>query len=166
MNPNPFPKPVGTVTGNTGGTIYPDNYGNLTLIGSGGTTVSGSGNTLTISGGGSSSLTWNNGATSTQLVTNNGYIITAGAQTFTMPSSATVGDAIVIALNGGTSWTITVGGAPNSIRSGTTLANVSANASAASMGAGTIMSLVCVGFTSSTNQQWLVQNFSGTVNLT
>ena len=59
----------------------------------------------------SNGLTWNNNATSSALAINNGYIITAGVQTFTLPAVAAIGSVIEMILLGGTSWTITISGA-------------------------------------------------------
>ena len=111
MNPNPFPKPVGSVTGTSGGAIYPDNHGNLNLTGAGGTTVAGSGNTLTITSSGATGVTWQTvtgGPVS--MASNNGYIVIAGTPSFTLPSSPNLGDILYVMLGAGPSWTITIAG--------------------------------------------------------
>ena len=54
-------------------------------------------------------LSWINNATSQVMAVNTGYIITAGAQAFTMPAACAVGDALALSLAGGTSFTVTLG---------------------------------------------------------
>ena len=115
-----IPKPVYTVTGDSGGSIQPNqSSGNLNVKGASGVSVSGSGNTLTITGGGSGGgLTWNDAATTTTMISNNGYVATSGAQVFTLPTTSAFGDTVEILLNGGTSWQIAQAGGQSIVING------------------------------------------------
>jgi len=106
MTFGPFPKPVATVTGNTGGTIYPNpSTGNLNIVGSGTISVSGSGHSLTIAGGG---LSWFDNPSSIVMVVNMGYLVkSSSAITLTVPLTSAVGDTLeVMWVSGGGGVTI------------------------------------------------------------
>ena len=105
-------------------------------------------------------LIWINNAVSTTLVSNRGYIVTGGSQSFGLPATCTVGDIIEVTRTGlGTSWTITISGS-QSISS----ANIkrTAGQTYGSSGATTYSSarLVCV---NSANSEWLALSTTGSV---
>ena len=95
-----------TVIDGNSGTATPSS-GVVNIVGSGGITTSGSGATLTITGSGSG-FTWNNttGTTQTMAVAN-GYVSNnASLSTFTLPSSAAIGDRVAVQGSGAGGWTI------------------------------------------------------------
>lgn len=152
---------ISTITGNSGGPIPPAVGGNINIVGSGDISVTGSGNTLTISSsGGSGALTWNNNATSGTSASNNGYIITAGSQSFSLPATSAVGDQIAFMLNGGTSWTITQG-VGQQIRVNNQISALGAGGSVATTADGQTILLICTG----ANTTWQALSFVGSLNV-
>ena len=107
---------VSTLTGNTGGAISPSS-GNINIVGSGTTSVAGSGNTLTISS--TSSLVWSSISSSQTMATNNGYIVTGGPITLTMPTTAALGDQVAIIVNIASGVTLQAGGSQTIAINGT-----------------------------------------------
>ncbi len=105
-----------------------------------------------------SALVWNNNATSGALAVNNGYIITSGAQSFTLPATAAIGDVIEMVLQGGTSWTITLAGQTiNGIAGGGPVALTTSVASNDTDS--TAMRIVCT----TTNTAWNIDSLIGTL---
>jgi hypothetical protein len=100
---------VETLTGNTGGAIPADSSHNINIVGSGAIEVQGAGNTLTIvntaTGGG---LIWSTATGNTAMAVNHGYVNNnaLGQTTFTLPSTASVGDTIAILGYSADGWTI------------------------------------------------------------
>ena len=95
------------------------------------------------SSGSASGIVWNDAAASQIMAVNSGYIITAGAQVFTLPPVSAIGDTLNILLNGGASWQITqTAGQSIVINASTT--TVGAGGSITSNGAGQAIGLVCV----------------------
>jgi len=148
---------VNTLTGNSGGAISPV-AGNINIVGAGGTLVSGAGSTLTITAA-PQSFTWNNNAVSAALAVNNGYIVTAGAQSFSLPAVSAVGDEIALMLNGGVSWTITQG-AGQSIRVLGSMSTGGAGGSVATTGGGQTIWMICT----TANLEWQALSFLGALN--
>lgn len=152
---------VQTITGNTGGAISPSS-GNINVIGSGTISVAGSGSTLTISSTGSSTLTWNNNATTQVMTSNNGYIVTSATQqTFTLPSTAVVGDQLEII------WASGVGGwkiaqtAGQQIRLSSSLTTVGTGGSITSTAIGNTIHLICT--TAGASSFWVADFSTGTL---
>jgi hypothetical protein len=143
---------VSSLTGNSGGAIRPT-LGNINIIGTGTISVAGSGNSLTIGTSGLSFI-WNNNATSRALASNNGYIITAGSQTFTLPATPSIGDLIEIILNGGTAWTVTLSG--KTIKNGSTVYSNSVSSNGSD---GVSLRIVCVNISSN----WIVDSLVGSL---
>lgn len=100
---------VATLTGNSGGAVSPT-AGNINVVGAGGITVTGNPgtSTLTITGGGSGGLTWNEvTGTSQAMAVDNGYIANnAGLVTLTLPATAALGSVIRVAGKGAGLWSI------------------------------------------------------------
>lgn len=97
---------ITTINGNSG-SVTPTT-GAVSIVGSGGITTSGSGSTLTITGSGTA-VTWNNVTGTTQaMAVNNGYVSNAGASlvTFTLPTTAAIGDEVSIMGSGSGLFTI------------------------------------------------------------
>jgi hypothetical protein len=148
---------LNTLTGNSG-TVTPTT-GNINIVGAGGTLVSGAGSTLTITAA-PQSFTWNNNAVSAALVVNNGYIVTAGAQSFSLPAVSVVGDEIALVLKGGASWTITQA-AGQSVQIGNLTSTVGAGGSVATTSSGDFLVLVC----STANLAWVAQSSVGNLTI-
>lgn len=107
---------VTTIVG-TGGGSTPV-LGAISITGTGGTTVTstgGSGGVITIN---STGLSWAINNAGGASVTNNGYIITAGTATFTLPAASNVGDQLGFVLEGGVQWKVTSNG---NLQFGTTI---------------------------------------------
>ncbi len=115
----------------------------LNIFGAGGTTTSASGNTVTITSSGGSSFTWNSISASQTLVINNGYFCAGGgALSLALPATSTLGDEIIITLDGSTSFTITQG-AGQSIRLGNLATTAGVGGSVTSTQQGDTIWLVC-----------------------
>lgn len=149
---------VTTLTGNSGGAISPA-AGNINIVGASGTQVAGAGSTLTITAT-PQSFTWNPAATSGALAVENGYIVEAGAQSFSLPPAAAVGDEIALMLHAGTSWTITQG-AGQSIRVGVNLSTVGVGGSVASTAVGDTIWLICT----TANLSFMALSSTGALNV-
>lgn len=101
---------IATVTGDSGGAISPDSSGNINILGGTNVTTSGSGSSITIDSSAGSGITWSVIAGATQtLAASNGYIANnAGQVDFSLPATASVGDAYwVTGMNNATGWTVT-----------------------------------------------------------
>ncbi len=153
-----IPKPVYTITGNSGGSIRSNQAsGNLNLQGVSGVSVAGSGDTLIISGSGSSGgLTWNDAATTITMTSNNGYVVTSGAQVFTLPTTSAFGDSLQILLNGGTSWRLAQA-AGQSVVINAAISSVGIGGSIQTNTAGLTISLICI----SANTKWQTTSLLG-----
>lgn len=149
---------VTTLTGNSGGALSPSG-GNINIVGASGTTVAGAGSTLTITAT-PQSFTWNPAATSIALAVENGYIVEAGAQSFSLPATAAVGDEIALMLHAGTSWTITQGGG-QSIRAGSSISTTGVGGSVASTAVGDSIWLICT----TANTDFMALSFVGALNV-
>lgn len=149
---------LSTLTGNTGGAINPSGN-NINVVGSGAVSVTGSGNTLTLSSSGTG-LAWNNHAITQTMVTNSGYIVTAGAPVFTLPIVSSVGDIIELILNGGTSWKIAQG-AGQWVVVNNSQSTVGATGSISSSGSGVTIRLICT----ATNIQWQADSLVGSTTV-
>lgn len=90
-----------------------------------------------------SGITWNDAATTTTMTVNNGYIVTGGAQVFTLPSTSAIGDVLEVLLNGGTSWQIAQGSG-QSIVINAAVTTVGAGGSITTNAAGQTIRLICV----------------------
>jgi hypothetical protein len=143
------------LSGNTG--VATPTAGIIAIVGSGLVSVAAAGSTLTISATIPPTFTWNNNSTSQAMTSNNGYIITAGAQTFTLPVSSVVGDEIELMLNGGTSWTVTLGGGKQVLDLNNAYATSVASNSADVNG--TVMRIICT----TANTTWRVDSLIGTL---
>lgn len=95
-----------SITGNTGGAIFPVGN-NINIVGSGNLTVAGLGDTLTISD--SDDFFWNDNATTTTMVGNNGYIVQGGDQVLTLPVTCAVGDLVHVVVGAAGTWEIEQG---------------------------------------------------------
>lgn len=151
---------IDTLTGNSGGPISPA-AGNINIQGVGNIAVSGAGSTLTISDTSGIVFTWNNAATTITMSANNGYIVTAGAQVFTLPATSSVGDSIEILLNGGTSWSIAQT-AGQSILVNAAITTVGAGGSILTTAAGQSVRLICV----TDNTTWQTTSLIGNPTVT
>ncbi|MCE5316537.1 MAG: hypothetical protein LLG04_04140 [Parachlamydia sp.] len=159
---SPFvPTAIQGLIGNSGGFVTPSTAGTVHFIGSSGATVVGdpATHTLTISAS-STGLTWNNNAISGPLSSNNGYIITAGAQSFSLPVASAIGDEIILMLNGGTSWTITMAGTQR-IRVGDQLSSLGGTVATVFSNLGNTISLICT----SVNSTWEALSFVGLLDV-
>lgn len=125
------------------------------LVGTGLSINGGAGTiSLSVTGGG---LAWSSIVANQTLAINNGYFTTAGTLSLALPASSSVGDHITVALNGGTSWTITQA-AGQSIRVGTNITTVGAGGTLASASAnGDCINLVC----HTANTGWYAVNSFG-----
>lgn len=99
-----------TITGDSGTPVASDSNGNMSLVGDGRIAFSGSGTTLTatITGGG---ILWNDVTAASQtLSANNGYVVdNAGSLvTFTIPSTAAIGDTYIIQGKTSLGWRVNV----------------------------------------------------------
>lgn len=133
----------------------------LNVLGAGGITTSGAGNTLTITGS-SSSLTWNAISANQTLTVNNGYFVVSpgGAISLALPAVSALGDTIIVALNGATSFTITQG-AGQSIRLGNQATTAGVGGSLASTQQGDTITMVC----KTANLAWHVISSEGNLTI-
>lgn len=146
---------ISSLTGNTGGAISPTS-GNINILGSGNIAINGSGSSLTISDTGGVSVNWNDSATTTTMATNNGYIVQAGAQVFTLPATSAVGDTIEVLLAAGTSWQIAQAAGQSIVVNGSTT-TVGVGGSITTTGAGQTIKLTCV----TANTKWQTTSLIG-----
>lgn len=145
---------IASITGTAGGSSPAT--GAITIGGAGTASVSSTASTITVTAG----LTWVNNAMATTMAINTGYIVTAGAEVFTLPGTAPIGSIINLVLNGGTSWQITLGG-------GKTIGSVVAGApqtystSITSNNTNyTYITLVCT----VANTGWIIQSLNGSIS--
>lgn len=147
-----------SITGNTGGPIFPVSN-NINLVGSGNLTVSGLGDTLTISS--SNDFVWNDNATTTIMDANNGYIVQSGDQVFTLPATCAVGDTIHVVVGASGTWEIEQGAGQSIINNAVTT-TVGAGGGYKSNEIGQSMELLCV--VADTTWQVISQIGSPTIN--
>ncbi|MGL5626595.1 MAG: beta strand repeat-containing protein, partial [Candidatus Rhabdochlamydia sp.] len=109
----PFPRPIYSLAGNSGGAVGAAANGTLAIVGAGGITVSGSGNTLTISGSGG-------GGAAVPVPTGAGQIpISSGAGTYSTATLA-AGPGINITPIAGSPGTITISATGSTLPNPTT----------------------------------------------
>ena len=129
----------------------------LNVVGSNGITTSGSGSTLTITGGDK----WQLISSSQALSPNNGYFCVSpgGALSLSLPAVSSLGDEIIVTIDGAASFTITQG-AGQQIRLGNSATIAGVGGSIASTQQGDVIRMVC----QTANLKWNV--ISSTGNLT
>ncbi len=134
--------------------------GILNIFGSTGITTSASGNTVTITS--NATLTWSSISSSQSLVADNGYFVVApgAAVSLNLPGSSSVGDIIVVTLDGATSFTIAQS-AGQTIRMGNRVTTSGAGGSIASNDQGDTLYMVC----QTANLQWNVINSMGNLTI-
>lgn len=155
---------ISSVLGNTGSSVpVTTETGQLTLVGSGGIIVNGdaANNTLTISGG-SGGVSWQSVNISQNLTVNTGYFCVAPgtALSLALPVTSSVGDTIIINLDGATSYTITQG-ASQQIRFGLQETTSGALGSLTTTSQGCTLNLVC----SVANLRWNAISSEGTFTI-
>jgi len=128
----------------------------LNIVGTGSIITTGSGNTITITSS-SGGITWNSISASQTLVVENGYFCTGGgALSLALPATSSIGDEIIITLDGSTSFSITQG-AGQSIRIGNVATTAGVGGSLTSTQQGDTVWLVC----QTANLKWNVLNSMG-----
>lgn len=127
----------------------------ITLTAGTGISITQSGSNIVISGS-ASGISWNKITATTQaMVTNNGYIADAGSLlTFTLPTTASIGDSLIVTGLGAGGWTITQA-AGQQIIIGSAASTVGVSGSISSSNQFDAFSLVCV----TANSVW--QTLSG-----
>jgi hypothetical protein len=151
-----------TITGTTGGPIFPDSSFNINLLG---TNVLAIGDPLThtitltaLSG----EVTWTTISGNTSLTNNTGYFCTSGTNLqLTLPTSSVLGDCIEISLDGATKFTV-IQGSGQQIRYGNQQTTLGAGGSLASTDQGDSIRMVC----SATNTKWNVISSIGNLTVT
>jgi hypothetical protein len=96
-----------------------------------------------------SSLTWTAISASQTIVKSNGYIVTGGTPTLTLPATSAIGDTFTVILDGGTSWTVAQN-AGQQLRVGKVLSTSGTGGSLTSSASGDSISFVCT----ATNTRW------------
>lgn len=151
-----------SLTGNSGGPVFPDGNSNTNILGDT-TSINIVGNpgtsTLTVSAIGPTNIIWSSITANQTLQTNHGYFVTAGTLSLLLPATAAVGDNIYIALNGGTSFAITQA-ALQAVIFGNVTTTIGAGGSITTSAAGDAIRIIC----STANTRWQV--FSSIGNLT
>jgi hypothetical protein len=106
-------------------------------------------------------LNWNVITANQTLSVNNGYIVSSGALSLALPSTASVGDEIQVLLrNTGTSWTITQA-AGQQIQLGFRTTTLGVGGSLTSSQIGDSVDLICV----IANTTWVVKNSMGNITI-
>jgi hypothetical protein len=105
-------------------------------------------------------LTWQSITSNTTLAVNNGYIVSSGALSLALPSTATLGSVIVIALTAGTSWTVTQA-AGQSIRVSNLTTTTGASGTMSSSASGDSVMMVCT----TANTTWTAYAVQGNLSL-
>lgn len=124
-----------------------------------GIAIANAANSITISAT-TGGFTWTAIGASQTLVAENGYFCTSGgALSLALPAVSAVGDTIIVALNGSTSWTITQPNAGTQIRIGTAQTTLGVGGTLASTAQGDCVELVCV----TANALWQVIDFVGNI---
>lgn len=149
-----------TLTGNTGGAVGPNGFGNINIVGISGTEVSGDPGTSTLTvettGGG---LGWFVVTINVAMGVNNGYIANAvGQLQLLLPAVAPVGSIIRVGGLTAGGWQITQN-AGQAIRFGVMVTTTGVGGSLSSTAIGDAVELVCV----TANTGWLA--LSGVGNL-
>lgn len=136
----------------------------FSFVGSGGMSIVSNPSTdaITFSGGGWGGLSWQSISASQALVPNNGYIVTGGAVSLSLPASSSVGDEIIVILDSGTSWRVTQAGA-QCIRYGIYQTTVGTG-SLQSSDQGDSIRMVCVSGTP-VGERWVVYSSVGNINI-
>ena len=146
-----------SLTGNTGGAVLPS-AGNIDIVGIGPVSVTGNPgtSTLTISVS-ATGMTWQTISASQTLAIQNGYFCTGGgALALLLPAVSSVGDEIIISLDGSTSFQITQG-AGQSIKIANQASTAGVTGSVTTTQQGDTITLVC----SVANLNWRVINSVG-----
>jgi hypothetical protein len=135
---------------NTGSAV--PSAGIVNVLGGSGIQTSGSGNTITITATGSG-VTWQAISASQTLAPENGYFCVSpgGALSLALPAVSTLGNEIIVSLDGATSFTITQG-AGQSIKFGSSVTTTGVGGSLGSTQQGDTVVLVC----SVANLRWNV----------
>jgi hypothetical protein len=105
-----------------------------------------------------SGLTWSLITSSGALAVQNGYFVSSGALSLSLPASSAVGDTISVTLSSGTSWTITQG-AGQQIRFGNSQTTSGVGGSLASSSSGDAITIVC----DVANTHWQSINWVGNI---
>jgi len=150
---------VDTLTGDSGGAVGPDINNNINIVGGVGVAVVGVPltNTLTISvltGG----ISWHVISASQTLAVNSGYfcISPGGVLSLSLPAVSSIGDNIILCLDGATSWTISQG-AGQAVKFGNLITTAGVGGSISSTQQGDSLTLVC----RIPNLRWVVKDSSG-----
>jgi hypothetical protein len=156
QNPNTFPT--------TNGQIAIGSTGKMPILS---TLTAGTGMAVTNGAGsisiaaappGGAYLSWQSISANTTLASNNGYIVSSGALSLALPTTASLGSIIVVILTGGTSWTITQA-AGQSIRIGNITTTTGTGGSTTSSATGDAMLLMCT----TANTSWLAYSIIGNI---
>jgi len=108
-----------------------------------------------VSPAGHSLFTWNSVAINQTGAVQNGYAVTAGALTISLPAGAALGDRFAVAIYGGTSWQITnAGGQTIRVANNTTVSTITSTA------LGDSIDLISLG-----SSTWIATNFVGNLTL-
>jgi hypothetical protein len=159
QNPNVVPT--------TNGQIAIGSTGQLPVLstltaGTGISVTNGAGSiTLAAVSPGGTYLAWQSISSSTTLVRNSGYVVSSGTLSLALPSTSSLGDVIVITLNGGTSWTITQA-AGQSIRIGNVTTTTGTGGNVGSSAQGDSITMVCT----TANTTWAAYAIQGNLSIT
>lgn len=143
-------------------TVVEPTDGNINFLNGAGMNITGSGSDITFNSAGGG-LTWSEVTGSTEtLAEGNGYLANnGGGVTFTLPSTAQVGDSYtVVAVNAG-GWSIAQN-ASQDIRIGNQITTTGIGGSLASSSIGDTISIVCF----DTNNNFIVINSMGNITVT
>ena len=105
-------------------------------------------------------FTWLAISASQAISSNNGYIITGGSVTITLPATASVGSVFAVILDGGTYWTIAQNGGQQ-LRVGSRLSTLGAGGSLGSNNPGDAVYFVC----SVANTRWVAYTTVGNLTI-
>lgn len=135
-----------TLTGNSGGAVGPNVFGNINLLGTGAINITGTPgtNTLTVSVN-TLGFSWSDKAISFAALAANGYFVTAAA-TATLPVAPNQGDTIIINTVTGSDVVIQAS-AGQTISNGTGSSSVAGTATAANTGNSVILTYRATGLT-------------------
>ncbi|MGL5626524.1 MAG: hypothetical protein ACRDDW_03260, partial [Candidatus Rhabdochlamydia sp.] len=139
-------------TSGTGYALKDFNPVQFTVTGAAGTPA----NTVSVKG----LIFWQVISASQALASNNGYIITGGAVSLSLPATSVVGDTVIVVLDTGTSWSITQTGSQQ-VRLGSSITTSGSGGSLASNAAGDTITLVCT----SANTRWVAYATMGNITV-
>ncbi len=105
-------------------------------------------------------FTWNVITASQGISSNNGYIVTSGTVTITLPVTASAGSVFAVILDGGTSWTVAQNGGQQ-LRVGSRLSTVGAGGSLGSNNQGDAVYFIC----SVANTRWVANATVGNLTI-